>query len=223
MDSNDFKADVVACLDIGSVAKGNIGWAIIFDGKECVDEDLEEFTDTLGTHLAQHRSVSLGFECPLYAPRRDEPLEMARQRVGEGRFTWSAGAGAAVLVTGIAQVNWVLTRLAKRTADLSATTRWEEFRERQHRLFVWEAFISNHPGIDCIQPYPEKSSSHEKDALCGARAFARRMAAGDMTSDVPGTEAISLIGLHLLQTGLNSDIALLSEACMVVKARKPSV
>jgi hypothetical protein len=63
---------------------------------------------------------------------------------------------------------------------------------------------------------------HERDALCGALAFRQeRPVDGGMPSDLLAEAALSLIGLHLIQTGLSNDVSLLSDRCMVLKVRKP--
>lgn len=63
--------------------------------------------------------------------------------------------------------------------------------------------------------------SHEPDALAACVEFRRRMDGGEMTSDLRSEAPLSLVGLHLIANGLSKDITLLTEPCIVVKARKP--
>lgn len=95
----------VGCADIGSVLKGNFGWAIR-DYPAPLQEvpseaSIIDFADALAQRLQRGRRVALGFECPLFVPLRSDPAELTRARSGEGNRAWSAGAGAGALVTGL--------------------------------------------------------------------------------------------------------------------------
>ena len=79
--------------------------------------------------------------------------------------------------------------------------------------------IRDSAGTDITLDTRDDVSAHEKDALCGALAFSRICPASDgLPSDLHDEPAISLIGLHLLESGLSSDMRLLSETCTVLKA-----
>lgn len=217
-----FQPDVVACLDVGSPKKNNVGWAVVRGDDRTTGRDIVAFVDALGNHLTSGRTVAVGFECPLYVPKREDATLMTGRRLGEGSLNWCGGPGSSVLATGVAQVNWVLSALVKRVKGLSGTTRWSEFSRREHSLFVWEAFITSSAGTDITLDTRDDVSAHEKDALCGALAFSRICPASDgLPSDLHDEPAISLIGLHLLESGLSSDMRLLSETCTVLKVRKP--
>lgn len=66
-------------------------------------------------------------------------------------------------------------------------------------------------------------SEHACDALAAALTFAGR-AKHTMRSDLAQERVLSLVGLHLLVCGISKlaiDRSLLTEPCVVIKARKP--
>ena len=213
---------VVGCLDVGSPKKGNVGWAVLADRRSKTGHDLEGFVDAIATYVYQNRPVAVGFECPLYVPLRSNISEMTQARRGEVGVNWCGGPGSSVLAVGLVQVNWVLRELGQRIRGVSGTTRWSEFVATTRRLFFWEAFITSRTGVVVRLDAHDSRSAHERDALCGALAFRRkRPVDGDLRSDLEVEPALSLIGLHLLQTGLSDDLSLLSHRCTVLKIRKP--
>ncbi|KFN49309.1 hypothetical protein [Arenimonas composti] len=215
--------DAVACLDVGSPAKGNVGWAVLSDDRRRAGGDLSVFVGHVVDLLAAGQRVAVGFECPLYVPKRADMFAMSRRRAGEERVNWCGGPGASVLAIGLAQVNWCLARIAERVPTVRGTTRWAELVQGSANLFCWEAFITRRAGI-CVQlGDADGLSPHERDALCGAMAFAAAIADGSVPmGDFAREDAFSLAGLHLLETGLSDDITLLSEPCLVLKVRKPT-
>lgn len=217
------EALVCACLDVGSIRAGNIGWAVLRDGRCEQGGDLVRFVDVLVAVLDDARPLALGFECPLFIPARDEVADLLRPRAGEGNRSWSAGAGATVLAAGLAEAYWTLCRLHERCPGVRGTTRWNEFVAGSAQLLVFEAFVSSGAKAGARQPEDRDAASpHERDAAAAARAFlarARGEAAG--TSDITAGRVLSLAGLQLLASGLSDDVALLHESCIVVKAAKP--
>lgn len=217
-----FAPAVIACIDVGSPKKGNVGWAVLQADSQLTGCDLSELIDVLGVHMRSELPIAVGFECPLYLPKRDDPLSMTDCRRGETGLNWCGGPGASVLATGLAQVNWVLTKLAAAKHDAAGTTRWSEFSGGRCRLFFWEAFITSRAGVSIRIESAVGVSHHEEDALCGALAFRQVPATNDnFPSDLEDERALSLIGMHLLDTGLSKDFTLLSEPCAVLKVRKP--
>ena len=216
--------EVVACLDVGSPQKGNVGWAVLHGGTPRHGRELPRFLDLLVSHLGMGRSIALGFECPLYIPKRDDPMLMTGARLGEKGVNWCGGPGGSVLATGLAQVNWVLRNLSLSDRNLASSTRWNDFRYKSIPLFIWEAFITSGDGAATQGGVPdrEQASDHERDAVCGAIAFAdRARRQADLVSDLDQEPATSLIGMHLLSTGLATDLSLLNETCFVLKVKKP--
>lgn len=214
--------DVIACLDIGSPKRGNVGWAILHGNRRTTGGDLPLFVRSLAGHLVAGRTVAVGFECPLYVPTRVDPLAMTDCRDGEEGLNWCGGPGASVLATGLAQVNWCLARISEQAPGIRGTTRWEDLAGGRAQLYCWEAFITGKTGLEIDLKNTGGIPPHQQDALCGALAFRRAVARGVAPkSDLQDTKAVSLVGLHLLETGLATDVRLLSEPCVVLKVRKP--
>lgn len=200
-----------------------MGWAVLHEGRQTTGRHLGEFIDALSPHLVARRPVALGFECPLYVPKREDVQLMTGCRLGEEGVNWCGGPGASVLTTGIVQVNWVLAQLARRMPGSKGTTRWAEFSCGQCQLFIWEAFITSRAGVEVAVDMKDGVSLHEGDALCGALAFRNVLVKEDQfPSDLQHEPALSLIGMHLLETGWSDDRSLMSESCSVLKVRKPT-
>lgn len=222
MTAGQFQPAVVACLDIGSPKKGNVGWAVLCGSSQRTGRDLWQFIEALVAHLSEKRSVAIGFECPLYVPKRSDVDAMTDCRLGEAGLNWCGGPGASVLATGLAQVNWVATQLVQRVPGVAGTTRWPEFASGLCQMFFWEAFITSLAGVVVEIDAADDVTPHEQDALCGALAFRNvKVTASDFPSDLHDEPALSLIGLHLVESGLSQDVSLLSERCAVLKVRKP--
>ena len=107
---------IIYCADIGSVSKGNFGWArlVCHDRPECtVGQDINDFADSISADLNNRHPVALGFECPLFVPVADDPSALTSARVGERDRAWSAGGGAGSLAVGLTETVWVLTKVRK--------------------------------------------------------------------------------------------------------------
>lgn len=105
----------VAVIDIGSPkkdkkGKNNVGWAIVGRKSDC-GTDLDKCVESLARAL-EAGPLALGFEAPMFVPMREEPKALMKARRGESK-AFSAGAGAAVLVTATVVVPYVLRRLKK--------------------------------------------------------------------------------------------------------------
>lgn len=204
---------MICCADIGSVANGKFGWAGRHPGAANREErsgtDMKEFTQFISRTLADGEKVSLGFECPLWIPVADEPSRLTRARQGEGDRAWSAAAGANSLTTGLAQVAWILDRIRRRSEGTEAFLDWSSFHSSQGGLFLWEAFVSG----------KAKASSHEEDAMAAVNAFLSALSDSEPKTAVePESRTRSLIGAALLWTGWSTDIGLLHEPCLVIRA-----
>lgn len=222
MKDERFAPAVTACVDIGSPKKGNVGWALLHGETQVTGRDLNVFIALLEPHIRSGRTIAMGFECPLYVPKRADVATMTNCRIGEEGLNWCGGPGASVLATGLAQTNWVLTRMAELAANATGTTRWHELQEGYCQFFFWEAFITSRAGVVVPIDFVEGVSPHERDALVGALAFRQVVVPGkEFPSDLQDEEALSLIGMHLLETGLSQDMSLMSERCVVLKVRKP--
>ena len=204
----------ICCADIGSVAKGNFGWAGLSGDPgrgESSGSDIRDFTAFVTHSLVAGESVSLGFECPLWIPVANEPEGLTRARPGEGSRPWSAAAGPGSLTTGLAEVAWILDQIRQEAEHTNAFLDWSRFERSKGGLFIWEALVTG----------KAKAGSHESDAMAAADAF--RLALPDprqRNAVIPTPRTRSLIGAALLWAGWSTDIRLLHTPCLVIHARQ---
>lgn len=209
---------VVYCADVGSVGKGNFGWARldVVGGSTHVSRDIEELVAAAAGDLREERPVALGFECPLWVPLPADGKALGKGRPNEGSPSWSSGPGGNVFATGVAQVPWTLRGLRNEVGTGCAYLEWEAFCGASNcRLFLWEAFVSGKAkapkGLD---------TSHTGDAEIGAKAFIDALPDPIWATQKwkPAGEIFSLVGAAMLLTGWSGDQSLLHEACLVVRA-----
>lgn len=202
----------VACADIGSVHRGNFGWALrdYPDPRQEVpaNASISDFADALAQRLVRGQSVALGFECPLFVPVRSDPHRLTRARKGEGNRPWSAGAGAGALATGLVEIIWILSRLRKRVDPRTIVTlSWEQFMQTPNGLFLWEAFVSK----------DAKTDSHHGDAGVAVEAFCRALPDPTQVNAIEESSVFSLIGAALLRAGWIVPMETLYVPCSVIK------
>jgi hypothetical protein len=197
----------VICADIGSVVQGHFGW--------CGDAGSEgNAPSSLARHVAGllsvGRPVALGFECPLFVPLVETEMALTCARPGEGSRAWSAGAGCGALATGLVQVAWVLQQVLGHLGQRQGVfLSWAAFEQAASGLFLWEAFVSG----------SRKGANHVADARLGARAFVAALPNPQAANAVLCTSPVySLAGAALLRSGWSTDINLLSQPCLVIKA-----
>src|SRR6266545_5843342 len=157
---------VIYCADVGSIPNGRFGWA-----RSAADEgkierhrggtEIVELLDGLADDLAAGQAVALGFECPLFVPVPEQPLRLGRARPGEGNRSWSAGAGAGAMATGIVEVAWIFSELRRRCPKAKPYLDWAEFAAAGCGLFLWEAFVTA----------GAKAATHVDDATVAVAAF----------------------------------------------------
>lgn len=200
----------VVCADLGSVKAGNFGWfAGLSDGTECKGADIQELADCVADLLTRGKRVALGFEAPMYVPLRDDVLTLTSKRQGETNPNWIGGPGASVLATGLAQVPWVLAAVKERMhGSTNASLDWGEFDLGAAQIFLWEAFVSG----------AAKGKSHIDDAKIAVRAFRDALPNPGSNTEFSEPKVLSLLGAYLLRTGWRTDVSVLSERCLVVKA-----
>ncbi|WP_411149196.1 hypothetical protein [Streptomyces sp. A30] len=169
----------VVGVDIGSVALGRFAWAAL-DVPELSlagqGSDPETAVQALNTYLTSGGRAALVLEAPMSVPvpstdRADGWQALGRARSGEGNRPWSAGAGAGVLATGVAQAAWMLGRLAEVAPGTTATTQPDRWAAAHGpRLLLAEALVSG-----TGKPVPTASGPHAADAEAAARALAERL------------------------------------------------
>ena len=119
----------VYCADIGAIrnakGKNKFGWAgrrIAGNKKDPPwrkGTDMRDLVHHVADDLKQGSNVALGFECPLWIPIRDLPEDLTKSRTGDGQRPWSAAAGLGSLVTGLAQIPWMLQAIHCKTPEVS--------------------------------------------------------------------------------------------------------
>jgi hypothetical protein len=196
----------VFCADIGSISQGNFGWAGLSGGRGHEGTEIAELAEAVAICLTGGQRVALGFEAPLFVPLPVEASMLGKARDGESK-AWSAGSGAQVLATALAQVSWLLERVRQRApTDAVAFLDWPAFLRSRAGLFIWEALVTG----------KAKTGSHAGDAAVAVRAF--RAAIPDLTAHslVRADRVLSLVGAALLRTGWSCDVSLLSASCAVL-------
>lgn len=170
-------------------------------------DEIPLLVQTIVQSFNSNPRVALGFESPLFVPVSEKHTDLGKSRDGESNRPWSAGGGAAVLATGIAQAAWILRELHREMkGDLQPYLDWTEFAGAGSGLFLWEAFVTGNA----------KSDSHTGDALLAAKEFQRR-SNKSMRSDVTARNPMSLIGAALLWSGLSKDLDFLQAPAVVIK------
>lgn len=204
---------LLVCIDIGKPGK-NLGWAA-FDGASWLDgTDLDECIKLIAGGL-KTGSVSLGFECPLFIPLRDDPLLMTKARSGESGpglapRAFSAGAGPAVSILGLMTACCVLRHLIGLVPEAQATLDWREPLLGRGQLLLWEAFVTAQRKVH--------DARHVEDAKLALEAYqSRAVNAAYLGSSVVEPSCLNLIGTALLRTGWTTNIGVLAEQCLVIR------
>lgn len=203
----------VSVIDIGKPGK-NLGWAIDEPNED--GTDIDGCINVLATALTEG-PLALGFEAPQFVPLRHDPMKLTAGRQGEfgpglATRTFSAAAGATVLVTSMVVVPYVLGRLRERTPYATVTFDWRRPIDRQGQLLVFEAFVTDQR--------KNTVTRHVEDARLAIADFRRGMAdPASFESSVTSSECLNVLGAALLRTGWSSDLALLSTPCLVVRSK----
>jgi hypothetical protein len=138
----------IYAADIGSISRGNFGWAR--SGKHLngdTDTSIDSLVRALAEDLKNRNPVALGIEAPLFVPVQQDYRKLGKKREADpSNRAWSAGAGAPVMATGIAQLNWIIRALVQQVDNewtANAGVRWEGFSEKGGPgLFLWEAMVT---------------------------------------------------------------------------------
>src|SRR5580704_208934 len=133
----------VFVADIGSVTRGNFGWASHPEYKDVDHTSIRAMGDAIFETAKGGFRIALGVECPLFIPCPEDGTQLGKARTGEGTLAWSAQIGATAAILGLQELCWVLRYArAKLPGDPKATLDWDDFETGSHVLFLWEAFIS---------------------------------------------------------------------------------
>ena len=212
----------IFCADIGSIKRGNFGWAVVDADQQRHGTVIGGLVDDVVDVLCTGRKVALGFECPLWVPMATDPRDLTAGRAVDGNKPWSAGAGASALAAGLTETAWILRQLRQRLGRRGGTIpqpylNWEEFTQSHTGVFLWEAFVTGE-----AKAGGQGKASHVTDALTACNAFAGLLP--DPTKGAvpePTHEVRSLIGAAVLWAGWSDDLRLLRAKCLVVKPATP--
>jgi len=203
----------VFCADIGSVSAGKFGWAAAdVDGQVRESgSDIRELARSAASHLNSGAPTSLGFECPLFVPLREDPNRLTKARKGDGSRAWSAGAGTGALATGLVEVSWILRDVRRELRrEVACHLDWKTF-DSSGGLFLWEAFVSGE-----AKPQVE-GNPHAADAMAAVEAFVDALPDPTSMNAIEESDVISLVGMALLRTGWTRDVESLERPCLVIK------
>ena len=196
------------CADVGSIPKNNFGWASSMDGEWETGADIGVFASSIADAIRREAKVSIGFECPLFVPVRDDPKKVASARRGERQRSWSAGAGTGALTTGMVQSLWVMRRVKNILGYAPKPTFvWQEF-ENTNSVFLWEAFVTS----------ATEGITHIHDAEAALRRFLALAGSAENVSAIDESSVMSLIGVCAIRAGWSKDIELIWKPCLVVQA-----
>lgn len=194
----------VIAIDVGGPEK--IGWASS-DGGIGSGKDIGDVLAIAALRLSAGEPVAIGFESPIWTPRREHLSRITSRRGGaETVFNraWSASAGSCVLAAGLGLMPWCFSQIAGQTDERHATTISTTFTAAGSGLFVWEAFVSG----------AAKAASHMDDAALALAAFQSRSL--NQPSDVPAEPAVNLAVAALLATGWSVNLEEIGRAGHVV-------
>jgi hypothetical protein len=163
----------VVAVDVGSVRPpSKFAWAA-FDaaGRDLVNSgtDPESAVPAVVPGLLVGAQAALLLEAPMSVPvPGDQPDAwhgLGKARRGERNRSWSAGAGAGALATGLAQGAWMLRQIAVTVPGLAATTQPGIWRRGGAQLLLAEAFITASG-----KPEPLPAGQHAADAVAAGLA-----------------------------------------------------
>lgn len=204
---------VVWCADIGSIKNKRFGWCrgtILENKLEVITgTEIQDFADGIAKDISDGYKVALGFECPLFIPISENPIELTSARQGEKDRAWSASAGGTVLATGLTETAWILGRIKELVeVEINVTFDWNDFINKSLNLFIWEAFVSK----------SSKATTHSGDAEVAVKTFVEEYPDIVQANAVTAENPYNLVAAALLRTGITDRISMLSEACVVIKA-----
>ncbi|MGC9541280.1 hypothetical protein [Streptomyces sp. UG1] len=216
----------VVGVDVGSVALGRFAWAALdTPAPSLVGQGTDPGTAvrSLAAALTSGGRAALVLEAPMSVPvpatdRADGWQALGRARTGEGNRPWSAGAGAGVLATGVAQAAWMLGRVVDAVPGVAATTRPDRWTAAHGpRLLLAEALVSG-----AGKPVPTQAGPHAADAEAAARVLAERLPRlPDLASDVRCAphRPFNLLAAAALWAGLDIPRDELHQDVLVLVAR----
>lgn len=193
-----------------------MGWAVLdAAGTPRTGTDLDQFVAT-AAHAAASGPLAIGFEAPMFIPRRRQAAKLHTGRAGERDRAWIAPAGAQVTAQGIPIAVYVLEELRRAAPALNLTLAFDRLPQVAGEVLLFEAFVSGTgKGKHTLDA---ACGVHEADAVCAALEFVERANSDQpMWSDIDESEVFSFLGAAMLTAGWSTDPALLREPCLVIK------
>jgi hypothetical protein len=211
----------VIAVDVGSVRARppRFGWAGIDVSGTTRSKPFPSTSDGTNNPLTVAESivaglnngmlVALGMESPLVIPVPAEWEDLGRSRAIDGGRAWSAGAGIAVMGTGLVQLAWICRQVAQQHPGVATTN--EASWSPDTPLLIWEAFVSG------AAKAPAGPNGHHEDALAAVEAFLdpKRQPAQDALGKA---EPFNLAATAALRAGLLLDPGELSAPMTIIKA-----
>ena len=209
----------IYCADIGSIRRGNFGWAVLDVDHQHHGEAIGGLVDDVVANLAAGTKVALGFECPLWVPVSGEPSDLTAGRAVDGNRSWSAAAGTCALAAGLTETAWILKQMRLRLTEGGgsiprAYLDWDAFLASESGVFLWEAFVAGKAKAKGV----DGAKGHVVDAVNACKEFSRRLPDPGKGSVLEPPQAVrSLIGGAVLWAGWSDNIEMLRAACLVIR------
>jgi hypothetical protein len=196
-------APFVVAIDVGSPKSNRLGWAA---GSEHGDASTyPSAVDRLAARLLADGGAAIGFEAPLWAPRRERLIDVTGARGDVERKLgkpWTAGAGPTALATCLGIMTWTFARVADAAPGARATCKMDRGREHGG-LLLWEAGTA-------------KLKTHADDAEAALNAFMSRWP--DLRSDISAEPAVNLAVAAAMSAGLSVEPDEIGIAAIVIAA-----
>jgi hypothetical protein len=202
---------VVWVADVGSIKKKKFGWCKSTSpkGPTMKGTDIVQFVNGIANDISEGKRIALGFECPLFVPITDNPIELSSSRMGEGDRAWSATAGSGALAVGLTETVWVFEQLKKFSRrQIVPSFNWDSFMTGQGNLYIWEAFVTKEA----------KGLSHCGDAEVAASTFWDKFPDITGANSVKAENPFSLAGAALLRAGITTDLNFLLTPLVVIRS-----
>ena len=215
----------VVAVDVGSVRPpSRFAWAAFAPpAREAImsGNDPRSAVSAVVGGLAWGGQAVLLLESPLAVPVPAGQPEgwrlLGKARAGEGNRAWSAGAGAGVLATGLAQGAWMLSQLAADIPGLAATTQPDQWQAGAAPLLLAEAFVSGSG-----KPAPGSAGQDAADAEAAGLALVDLLnASAPLASSICCSPhaPFNLLAAMAVWAGLGIDPSELSLDVLVITAQ----
>lgn len=204
---------IVYACDVGSTKSRRFGWArVTIDSTSSPKggEDIDILVSNIFSDLDKGRSVSIGFEAPLYMPVPNSSEDLSSGRKGEGSRSMFAPAGGYVTTLSFHQAAYILRELSDFQSDYELTLNAESWiQEEGQSLLIWEAFVSDEAHAE--------EDDHKRDAATAAIFFRENDQNLEDMNAVTSDSVLSVIGSVALWAGWSEDTEILHDDCLVLR------